>query len=752
MAYTFTYWETMYSTSGKVLTAEWSEVVAELLDHKPIDGPKSKVPGLVLGRMVEGDRRTNANVKTIEALALDIEQGDNPDKTNYLARLEHALERIAHLEYIAYTTFSHTESNPRLRIIFPLATPLKPDEFAGAMSYLNCLTGSVGDAAAQKPSQPVFLPRHARGVEGHWSTHHEGDFLQIHQTDVQEVIDMRMSLGEGRGRAPMEAATRQACKLVLLGRAYAEAGARDETAMRIAWHLARRHRKCTLGAVEEIFYWSGWEMDEDAPDVANIHSKIERGVLKQEAERVMQSEALGAGQATPIVQYRGTYYVAHPTRGYSRAYNKEEVPTAVSKLLGATEGIQLQYTTASGAIKNKTMPTLMNHYGDLAEEVILDLRSKVSSYQDGVFKEASVRWPADWSPRYDGEINRWLDMLGGDKLKDWLSILADLERLSSALVLMGPRSIGKTLLALGCASRFGSQAPAGQQALTGRFQEDLARCPLVYIDEDIEDNPYDRNFLATVRSELSVKERSVNRKFLVPVQMFGAIRCIISANHLPFKQKDAQSGQDLQAIAERFYWVNADGEAATFLTSLGSDKLTAWRKELIGRHIMHLEETRSVSKRSRFGVSGDSEALADLINIGVRWNSWVTEWVCNGVLDGFRKLDTGDADIVNGCIIKEGEVYVRVRAVVKSWERYLPNNRTSPDTRPIADAIQGIAEPDARYQPRDIGITNGNNQQRYYRIRRGPLLAFLEHTGAGTTGEFIEALDRGNLKIGDPQQ
>jgi hypothetical protein len=222
--------------------------------------------------------------------------------------------------------------------------------------------------------------------------------------------------------------------------------------------------------------------------------------------------------------------------------------------------------------------------------------------------------------------------------------------------------------------------------------------------------------------------------------MKGAIRCIISANHLPFKQKDSQTGQDLKAIAERFHWIRATDEVAEYLATVAPERKQEWRSHGIAEHCRHLEETREISEEYRFGVPGDSVKLADLINIGVRWNSWVTEWVCNGVMDGFKRLATGDPDTTNGAVVFEKEVFVRVKTIVKAWETYLPNNKTAPDTRPISDALKGIA--DGKFKPKDIGFV-ASNQFRYYRIRKSPLVTWLEETGSGTEEELDTALDRG---------
>ncbi len=742
---TFTFWKSRYAKECHLRSASWEDWVTELTTHTETDVKKAMLPGLVLGRMVDGDRRKNNNVKTIEALALDLERNKTTNEYTqdiYLRLLKTALSRVSYLEYIAYTTFSHTPEDPRIRLIFPVAERLHPSEYKKGMSWLNTLVGPVIDLEAQKLSQPVYLPRHPVGAREFWAIHHAGVPVDIQDDLATEVVVLRQSLGEGHGRAPHEASIRQACKEILLGRPYAAEGHRDETAMRILWHLSKYRHDISMEALEELFFWSNHQMADDSPDLDNLYSKLCRGVEKRVE---LESSTISADEAY-IIQYRTSYYCKLKSGGFSRAYLKDEIALAIKTHLSGIENVQLRYIDNKGESKTKTLPTILNEYGVLADKTQVDLVLATTKFEDHVLREATVDWPQNLEAEFNPEINQWLNLLGGEKLKDWLSILSDLNRLSSALVLMGPKNIGKTLLAMGCASRFGSSAPAKQGSLTGRFQEELARCPLIYIDEDIDENPYDRNFLASIRSELSIRERSIDRKYLPSMQMQGAIRCIISSNHLPFKTQDSQTAQDLAAIAERFYWIEATTtDAADYLHKMGAEKLEYWRKQGIIRHIKYLEETRSVPFTSRFGVSGDSEALADLINTGVRWNRWVTEWVVNGVLDGFVKLRQGDKDVVNGAVVYKGSIYVRVRAVVKAWERYLANIRVAPDTRPISEALRGISE-DKTHKPRDIGIQKGNNQQRYYKIRTSTLIALVERLGTNIEEELLEAISKGDSR------
>lgn len=737
--FTFTYWSTIYSRDGERRSQSWEAWRTFWTSHLSTKDKKTSLPCIVPSEMKAGGRRTNANVLTVEAIALDIERKDTK---NYEARLEGALRRLEPYEYVAYTTYSHKATDPRIRILVPLARPVPPVEYKKLVSFLNCLTGSIADEKAQKPSQPVFVPAHKDGTtEEFWAVAHEGAFLDPDSPLVNEVYQIRLALGEGMGRAPYDNYLRQACKSVLLGRPYAEPGNRDETATRIAWHVSKTVRNPSAEAITRIFDWSSDEMGDDVPSFDNILSKVERGVEKRVEAAREEAENGVAQEAVYIVQKGGTYYFREQ-EGFSRPFDLKEAPSMVRKKLRQFPEVRLTTVSPNGSERQKTLERLVEDYGDIADSILLDTSAQQSFWDPEVlaFHEASVRWPKNLVPTHDPQIEEWLYMMGGEKLFDWLALFSDLSRLLSALVVLGPPNTGKTLLAMGCAARIGSEAPTRQRALTGQFQEELSRCPLVYIDEDIHDSPFDQSFLSVIRNEISVKERSVNRKYRAPAQMVGAIRCIISANHLPFRQKAASSGQDLKAIAERFLWVNTDKEVQEYLAEVPAEQKQDWRKRGIPEFIMHLEQTRraNLGAEHRFGVSGDAEALADLINIGVERNSWVTEWLCAGILDRFRKLQMGDPELRDGGVIYNGEAYVRVKTVARGWEVYLPRNRAAPDTQPISDALRSLSE-EKTYRAPELGVGK-DGRVRYYKIRTGPLIAWLEHTGVGTKEELLEAL------------
>ena len=738
------FFKSMYSTSSEPRYFYWPELASFLTNVVPTTKAKKSLPCMVFGRIPEGASRRNDNVETVDALVLDIERkttGYLSEKTNYSRRLDSALLALDPYDYALYTTHSHLPSDPRVRVVVPLRTAIDVTDYKAAMSCLNNLTGGIADRNAQRLSQAVYQPFCPYGEAQEYAAGHinVGKRYDFHAPLAQEIAEVRSILGEGVGRLPHDTDKRVACKNVTYGVPYAKDGNRDNMALAITWHLARAFGSTELSreAFDAVFRWSVETMESDAPSLDNLWDKYIRGVerVQNDLPEVVEI-AKEAVPDHPICVFKNSYYVLDDDIGYTRPLHREEAGMAISQKL---EGkIPLEYVTPSGDVKPISLGKIFKTYGTILEDTAVSLTAEKSYLKDGILYEAALKWPTV-TPVFDPQIDEWLNLLGGDrseKLKDWLSIYSDLDRLLSCLIIMGEPGAGKTLLAMGLASRFGAHSPATQKTFTGNFQGELAKCPLVHIDEEIVDSGFGRTFLAAIRSELSIRERFINRKYGAPTTLKGAIRCVITANHLPFKQRDASTRQDLEAIAQRFHWVKATKEARSFLESIPPETKQLWRKSGIANHIKFLEDTREISHEHRFGVPGESEQLADLINISVEWNAWVTEWICSGVMDSFKRLNTNH-EFKHGAFIKDGKIYVRANILVRTWETYLPDMGVKPNTRPITDALKGVSVGTRR--PGAIGV-DLNNQFQFYEIRPSPLITWLEETGTGTAAAFKEKL------------
>ena len=106
--------------------------------------------GFVAG-VLAGGRRKVETVQSRSMVALD---GDRITK-EFLEKYE----TIAPYTSCLYTTHSHTEENPRARLVFPLTRDISPEEFVAVSRYLAQMLGiDYFDECSYQPNQLMYWP------------------------------------------------------------------------------------------------------------------------------------------------------------------------------------------------------------------------------------------------------------------------------------------------------------------------------------------------------------------------------------------------------------------------------------------------------------------------------------------------------------------------------------------------------------------------------------------------------------------
>lgn len=175
-----------YARSWKTQELKWSELVSQLSKatvtketaseykrmNKSQRGDVKDVGGFVGGYIPKNGRRVNGAVKQRYLLTLD---ADSPDD-DFLMMLDLALDSY---EYVLYSTHSHTEKQPRYRIIIPSDRPMLPDEF---QAVSRRIAESIGiesfDPSTHQPERLMYWPSHPKDVE-YVFQHHEGSLLPV---------------------------------------------------------------------------------------------------------------------------------------------------------------------------------------------------------------------------------------------------------------------------------------------------------------------------------------------------------------------------------------------------------------------------------------------------------------------------------------------------------------------------------------------------------------------------------------------
>jgi P4 family phage/plasmid primase-like protien len=100
----------------------------------------------------KGGLRRLVDVEEVHALTIDVDH-DVEDADRFLALFPY--------EGVAYSSFSHTEENPRFRVVIPYTEPIPPKLQVQVWGWANRHSGEVIDPKCKDATRLYYLPRYA---------------------------------------------------------------------------------------------------------------------------------------------------------------------------------------------------------------------------------------------------------------------------------------------------------------------------------------------------------------------------------------------------------------------------------------------------------------------------------------------------------------------------------------------------------------------------------------------------------------
>lgn len=215
-------------------------------------------------------------------------------------------------------------------------------------------------------------------------------------------------------------------------------------------------------------------------------------------------------------------------------------------------------------------------------------------------------WLRDLEPKFDERVETWLQLAAEDgQSEDLVRALAYLLAFkhgpTAAVALIGPRSVGKKLIATGLAECVNTLQCAPGKVLVSRFNAGLTRSPFVWVDEGLPKGKDGIDFADNFRNLVTGGKQTIEPKGKETFEVAGVHRVLITANNYEAIAKlgeDAPRSQDdLDAISERLVVFNLQRRAADYL---GRVDTTGWiagdngapSQFVIARHLMwHLYNT-----------------------------------------------------------------------------------------------------------------------------------------------------------------
>ena len=150
-----------------------NETAAEYAKMSKADqGQKKDVGGFVGGYIPGNGRRVRGVVKERYLITLD---ADNPGE-DFIVDLD---MELGGMEYVLYSTHSHTADNPRYRVIIPVDRPMTPDEYQAVSRRIADNIGiEFFDPSTHQAERLMYWPSHPKDVEYVYQ-HSEGSLVSV---------------------------------------------------------------------------------------------------------------------------------------------------------------------------------------------------------------------------------------------------------------------------------------------------------------------------------------------------------------------------------------------------------------------------------------------------------------------------------------------------------------------------------------------------------------------------------------------
>lgn len=92
--------------------------------------------------------RANCNVLAVTMVVMDFDEGT----------IDEVMEKLKDLNYLIYTTFSHSKEQDKFRLVVPLKSPIPTDRYLDVWTQLYERTGMKADKSCKDPARLNFMP------------------------------------------------------------------------------------------------------------------------------------------------------------------------------------------------------------------------------------------------------------------------------------------------------------------------------------------------------------------------------------------------------------------------------------------------------------------------------------------------------------------------------------------------------------------------------------------------------------------
>lgn len=779
-----------HDNQPKEVETTWDQFVATLGPHRFDFHPDAKehgaLPMFSPAHYPPGKTRGLDNVVSVSFGVLDVDHVS-------AAQLYDVITRVEPFNAVLYTTWSHSKHLAEkglwsARICLEFTRPLEAREWRAFWPRFAGYFGMVADPKCKDSSRPYFGAFAPPGTEVDAAyVVFQGRAFDVDSLkggdapppvqgtekiprDRLERLAARWKRSRDEWRCQMGHTLDRVCK----GEPFAEPGQRDTTIFQLAQDLAEAFPGAEPMSIAVHFAQSLQVMGPDSPSVEDVASKLARAIGSkaqeiaedQEAEiterklRIRQSfahidpardwpytetEILAMAeklrvsrnelQKRWIIQRGNLFYVLGPGAVYGECYTDKDVTNAVLRDLAPASSAAVSLWTApiDGTPIRKGLSQLMSEYGTVATNYLLDLRAQEAEYEQGqrLFIEAPCPL-RPLTPSYDSDVAAWLEILCGAKTTDvlnWMALATFLDETCAALMLTGAKGTGKSLFAHGMARLWRTSGPVPLTSAMGDFNDALARCPLLFADEQLPKDFRGYGRTAELRELIAARSRPFKKKFYPETVILGCTRLVIAANNEDILAiVENLSVNDIEAIGDRFYHIKVRPEAAEFLRFCDAGSFVT--EDKIARHALWLRDNHAIRRDGRFLIRQADRTFYRALTTKSGIRSSVCQWLV-GYLRDPRRVDIAKTYQAR---VSKKRLLVTTRVILDNWQLYVPNE-TVPSTGRLASAIAGLSKDERPH----LSVPGGPPAN-YRWIDTEHIIAWAQETEFATADEIRAAL------------
>ena len=433
---------------------------------------------------------------------------------------------------------------------------------------------------------------------------------------------------------------------------------------------------------------------------ADVTDKFARALAKTRAEKAADRALSGALEAAAkaaevsgpaILQFRRSFYLACPTKGYVGPYAESEVWGQARDR--GTFPVVAPTKSGTRPLRVAEMVEAYGVGGALdAVEIDLTLRRAIHDRDRRALRVPGAAIRHDLAPGFSARVHAWLEALGGDALLDWVACVPDLSEAIPALWICGSRNVGKTLLAAGLARLWGA-APLPLEKALGRFNHEIVGMPFILGDERIPRDSRGHPMIEDLKSLITDTRRQVEPKGLPLVPVKGAVRVLLASNNSDMiRGSRDMTPDDAAALADRFVYLEPDpSRIAPTLDPHRHEIQTRWIDgDEIASHALYLSETRTPARGPRLRLPPHAETFRRALAIQPGGGFVILQTLYDWVISAAAAVEAGSSPNAAGDVgisWSSGTVLATPRGIRARTQ----SDRRDMHDRTLADTLRRIS-------------------------------------------------------------